>query len=583
MKRIIAVFLLFVLCFASSCAPTSDLPAETTVSPEPPAEIPIIRDGKTDFTVVRSEYASQKIIDLAVELDQLFKTRYSVAVPIKSDFYRGLKKVETPAIYVGVTEEARCAELASDLHADDFVVTSDGKNIYLIGGSDDATVNAVDYFIAHYIRTSPDDCLIWQGEGTLYRCAYAFTDVRLGEHPLSDFSIVYPHTADDYAEMALRLREQLKYLTGIELTCQSDVTPAAECEILLGPTIRESSQKAVASLSGTPNLWSVSAGKEALVVISASGLRTTGAAIDGWINELKSIAGNQTGLSLDLSDFALTGDVTEAARAERDPAADLRIMDANVLLTNDPSIATARRAEYFADIVRTYRPDVICFNEFYYDIATEITRRLEDRYDFITPDFEDVFNNDYTGYTNDVTKLYSHECAEIVAVRRDAGLKVLASGFRYTTEKWWVHGISWVLFEMKDGRKFAALGNHYGDQSVGNFGTETVQVVRELREKYGDLPIVVTGDLYAWEGDLPYVTILQAGFFDSYTDQSTRVSRGRGSAHALGSVLTGTDSPIDHILCSTGIRCLKHHLIADLYSKWSSDHFPIYADLALPQ
>ena len=47
--------------------------------------------------------------------------------------------------------------------------------------------------------------------------------------------------------------------------------------------------------------------------------------------------------------------------------------------------------------------------------------------------------------------------------------------------------------------------------------------------------------------------------------------------------MTGTDSPIDHILVTDGIRTLKHHLIADKYSIWTSDHFPIYADIVLPK
>lgn len=588
MKRILCIFMCFMtLLCAVGCDRGQGQGTETepeTTAPVP-TELSIIRDGTSEFCIVRSEDAKKEIIDLCVELAARIKAAYGVTIPVMSDFGRQVKKSTGPAIYVGITEEAGCAEYAAGLLSKDYLCAGDGTNLYLIGGTDEATVDAVDYFLNKYVEKPQGSDLIWSGPDYVHKKNYAYASLTVNGRPISDYRIVYAHGSDFYKEDAEALQAQLCALCGIELKLASDVSAPSDYEILVGSTTREESKRAAAALGDgltNYNKWSLSLDGTRLVLAS-HGIRSAEFAVTALTDALKNHAGKQTGLSSDLCDFLGTDDLTKNVHADRDAAADLRIMDANIMLTNEASTATDKRGELFCDIAKTFAPDVICFNEFYYDIAASVTRGLSDEYVFLTPDFEDIFHGDYTGYTNDLAKLQAHVCAEIFAYRKDAGLTVKASGFRYTTEKWWVHAIAWVLFERADGRTFIAMGNHYGAQEVGNFGTETVACINELRGKYPGVPILVTGDLYAWAGDPPYNTILAAGFEDTYADRTKRVVNLRGSAHSLGTTMTGTDSPIDHILVSKGVVTLKHHLIADKYSMWSSDHFPLYADVTLPR
>lgn len=570
---------LLLLSFLFGCAPRTGGAEETTDIIE--EFVTVLSGGQSEYSVVRAEGCDETIRRAGILLTDAVTEQFSVTLQLRSDFYRAYQKIETPAIYVGVTTERECAERSAGLKSGDFTLSTDGVNIYLLGGSSDAVYRAVEYFIGNYVRNAEGGNLVFPMAGYSKKAEYAFSEITLFGQPISECRIVYANSSEYAQSSAEELAKLLAQLAGVELKVISDSRATTGGEIVVGASTRKGTAEILASFGGDYNRWKC-VPMESSYFLCGAGFRTEEAAASALMDELRERAGKNKNLTLELSEVLLEGDVNGSAKAERDPAADLRIMDANVLLTDDNPISTEKRGMIFCDIVRTYWPEVICFNEFYYNIDDVIRRGLDAEYEFITPDFEDIFNSDYTGYTNDLAKLQTHECAEIIAFRKDAGLKVCASGFRYTTEKWWVHAISWVLFERSGGGKFIAMANHYGEQSIADFGAETVACITELRQKYGDLPIIVTGDLYAWAGDKPYQTILAAGFEDTYADQKTRVTQGRGSSHAVGNIMTGTSSPIDHILCTPNIRTLKHHLIADKYSMWCSDHFPIYADLDLP-
>jgi hypothetical protein len=226
------------------------------------------------------------------------------------------------------------------------------------------------------------------------------------------------------------------------------------------------------------------------------------------------------------------------------------------------------KAEYLKD-----------FNEFYGTLGDNLAGLLARSYDLIYPEYEDIWNGDYTGYVNSLEKLQQHVCATPIAIRKASGLELVASGFRYTSEKWWIHSISWCVVKTPAGDLLGVCGNHYGAMSEGNFGEDTVACIASVRQKYGDIPFVVTGDLYAHRGDLPYNTIIKAGFTDGFSD-STACVVNNGSYHDPGSITTSSSTPIDHVLCDTRLRTLRYHIIIDNISKFCSDHYPIYADVA---
>ncbi len=102
------------------------------------------------FTIIRADEAEQAVVDAATELREKIKEVCGHEIGYDTDWVK--KGQEIPAdskeIIVGQTNRMSSEEIRTN----DFKIIREGDKIYIIGGSDEATVNAVEYFIANLIH-----------------------------------------------------------------------------------------------------------------------------------------------------------------------------------------------------------------------------------------------------------------------------------------------------------------------------------------------------------------------------------------------------------------------------------------------
>ena len=111
-----------------------------------------------------------------------------------------------------------------------------GNKLIISGGSDDSTVEAVNYFIEKYIT---GDKLVLKSDLFDHQKGN-YTAVKLGGVDLSEYTIVY-NTAykNAYKEVAHRIGTAY----GIKMNAMRDVEAPAEYEIIIGSTSRSGEHK----------------------------------------------------------------------------------------------------------------------------------------------------------------------------------------------------------------------------------------------------------------------------------------------------------------------------------------------------
>ncbi len=551
----------------------------TTTLPQEPQELVLAENGESRYVIMRNEDAPKAITELSKKLRDAFNQACGTSVKLATDFMSDESVTGGYEIVVGTTLDSYTEELEKSLvSGEDYIITSKDKKVYIIGATLEATTAGVDRFIEEFLKESTSKLVFGPESEILHKGVYKLTSLKLGDTELRRFKIVYSSKSAYSRDYAVALQECIKKNYGNELSVVSDTEKQSDYEILVGNPARVEARDVVASFQSKNVYWRVCP-KGTKLILAAEGVMTGEQVTEAFIKYLDELPSGEH----ELSSLELSGDVLASLKSERDASSDIRVMTSNIAWTGGEEVISLRkRAEQLADIYLIYKPDVITFNEYYGDLINLLLPLIKDDYDIIASNFEDIFNGDYTGYTNSLEKLQAKTHATPIAVRRDSGLTVVDSGFRFTSEKWWIHSITWAVFKTEAGKTFGVCGNHYGSQEVGNFANDTLACIADIKAKHGDVPMIITGDLYSKVNEKAYNTLKLSLYVDTYYYSDTRVTVGSGSFHEIGSLVTGSSTPIDHILFAHGaFASVKHHLVADKYTKWASDHFPVYADLKI--
>lgn len=234
-----AASLLLLLCLlAAGCR--GDAGGEEPTAPdgtgagEPEANLELIRDGVSDYVIIRAEEASQREIDAALLLRAEIKEATGVELQIGNDY-----SDEHPhEILVGQTSRQGSAALLAGLRYNDYALTVHGDDLVICGGNPEKTYEAVERFL--------QDCL-GEGERVTVDASlnireakdYEVDAITLCGVDLREYSIVYAKNAL-YGERneAYVLRDCITDLFGYQLEIRDDSTPAGEREIVIGETAR---------------------------------------------------------------------------------------------------------------------------------------------------------------------------------------------------------------------------------------------------------------------------------------------------------------------------------------------------------
>ncbi len=233
MKKRLFAFLVCLIMLLSSCSddildPIVTLPHEefpTSEITEAPSSVSL-----SGYTVIRPDQAAQEVVSAAVDL----KSALTDAT-IKDDWYNknsGELPTEALEILVGDTNRPESISLKAELLEDDFAVKyfPESRRIAIIGGSDEATLKAVAYFLEYCLKNGEiESTLSYLSAGQ-----YAVTECILNGTPVQEYTLVIPNEADADEKYAAELiTNAVAEKTGVRLETVKQ-SAASGKQILIG-------------------------------------------------------------------------------------------------------------------------------------------------------------------------------------------------------------------------------------------------------------------------------------------------------------------------------------------------------------
>ncbi len=232
------------------------------------------------------------------------------------------------------------------------------------------------------------------------------------------------------------------------------------------------------------------------------------------------------------------------------------------------------RVNIVPELIEEYMPDTVGVQECTYQWYKKLTRSLED-YAFV-------------GVGRDTGDL-SDKCGEISGIlyKKDK-YNLLDSGTFWLSETpnevsfGWDAACrrvcTWVVLEEKSTGKQLAHVNTHLDHMGAEARTKGLKMVTDKAESF-DIPTVVTGDFNFYKYSGLYDQMVSTSLSD--TSETALIKMSGKTFHAYEGGESGT--PIDFVLTNEKITEVKNYVIVrDLINNiYTSDHYPIYADMVL--
>lgn len=586
---------------------TTDTEAETDepTKPEEVKILPLIANGKTEYTIVTPNSVNADIAIATNELKCLFATMAKTAINIKTvkEFsFLTEGKFNKPKIIIGsIAEDPDSVDMRYALASGEFIIKFTNNTLYITGKSNADTMRAWEYFKLTYFYNGITDLAF--EDGFCYESKSAqVDDIKIEGTPISEYRIVYcndSYHAKKYSEL---LRNAIYRKTGITVSVSPDTTEPKEHEILLGKTNRTESA-AVRADYDRPNLYYDIKTLGGKLVVMGEGYKTLEhvvAEFDRYINAISA--------STDISGSVVKGNVRDfvdtTTMMDAAEGTDLRVFHYNMaapLIYNENAIYKndTERGEAIADMVLAYYPDIITTDEIYNskqtahhkNLYSAVMKELDDYYNIVDPSPYDD-GTPVEGTVGD----FNYGINENILYKKELGLTLLGSGWRYGSTKVDGENITKYLgfhsaaFEMTDGTKFIVSPGHYGDSgSTDIWAKEHHQNIAALREKLGldeNVPTILTGDMFTVKGRAAYKYHEAQGYMDAQQTALVKCNfsaRGdliktHGTFHDVGTRQTSRAAE-DFVWYDSSFEALQFKVIASELSDRTSDHYPVCADL----
>lgn len=346
-------------------------------------------------------------------------------------------------------------------------------------------------------------------------------------------------------------------------------------EILIGITNRKESHDVHASLK--KDQYAIKVVGEKLVIVGYDEYATAGA-VEQFISTFLS-SKIEDMLELE-NDFLLSGEAS-LRKIALNSEATYRIMSWNLgLLVSDEKNGQVE----CIDIILRYLPDIMGLQECNSAVHNKVLKSLPGFYAFANKTHNGSATVNYTPIIYN-TQLFKLLESDIVWLRG-----------RYTGTN--TKSLSWAVFEDNNGVKFALINYHGAvcsnsykgfenftgeqlNQQALTWKLDNVVQVTEIKNsiiaKYGNIPVMVSGDNNFNSSSEPYKNIVAEGFVDA--EHTARVSSMTGyrTSYSYGSV-PGDGLSIDHVFGLNGVDFVVHGIVRGDDVWKASDHSPVYVD-----
>ena len=570
--------------------------SDITDAPDPdaPATV-IISNKKSDFTIVIPDSNADTLTEQIQTFRSTIAEDYNVNMPMyKESTFKTLNggTLDGPKIVIGsLKSDSTCTALKGKLDRNSFTIRMINGSLYILGGTTEATIAAIQYFMNNCMPY-PNPVLQFRA-GVVYETNSAFPlgNLTVAGNAIVDYKIVY---CDSYYGKltAESLSETLVDYLGVKLPVVSESTAATKLEILVGKTNRTES-KSVRAAYDRPNVNYDIVEKNGKLVLMAEGFSTLEVVSKELIKYFNSIPDGHNIVGTAVSGDVLISDnkdnVAEGNMLKRAEGTEVRVMAWN--MGGPGTYGKVDLAEKLADTILKNLPDVLGTNEFY-DPATGayrttfniVMREISDYY------YEIESDNDFPNDSRLETFIKQRgPRPQKIFIRKDAGLKVIAAGWRYTEYQKDINyrSFPWAVLETKAGERFIYTVSHYtnmaNDTSAAVEQLATVAYAQQQSGSSKALPVILSGDLYMKAGGGSYAMFEQNGYSDA--QKTARINDNYNIAHStfhdygklepIGRGLT------DFIMYSSGFDPLKFKVITSKEAMDSSDHYPVICDFRI--
>ena len=596
MKKIICCFLLMSLLLGmlgslSGCKEGSGNEGTDTV------RLTLIDRGVSNYIIVYPAMATKAEREAAELLRS--KIHELTGIRLKSDTEEFLKKEDgAHYIYIGNTtfEPAIAAkEEISKEYFDAYEADAVGGDIYFVGASMEALVNAVKHYtekLAEYYDKAGNTLQFagfhFNGE-TVAPTGFSARNIR-------EYAIVYASGWLNIKNIAKELQQEIENRTGFEIGIYSDKEiPEGKYEILLGETNRALSARCY---EGSARLMEYEfVVEQCKVQLVFGGCYSAEKCLSEFSKRLKTTTDNMwTTGSYYKKDYA-----TETQ--ELTSGSDVRIMSANILAYRwgearyDNILPAAQRAEIFAGVLRNYSPDAVG--------VQEMDEPWNDAFPWYLERMAQKDGVEYTCLHNKATYNDNTMINFSTILYRSDLYKVDETGCRVfsiweKTPSYYQRVASYVKLTAKDnsGKEFALVNTHWAHEdheTVNACAVEQAALVNELKAKYAGVTVFCTGDYNnldtrEWKDD--YLNQMVADINGKIASQEAKsngvlITPGGCRANGITNMREANpreidDSFIDHIICSGGAwAVMRHDTIRANGCHVLSDHSMIYADVDL--
>lgn len=359
---------------------------------------------------------------------------------------------------------------------------------------------------------------------------------------------------------------------------KDDVFEIEGKEILVGVTNRKESHELLATLS--KDQYVIKAVCEKLVIIGYD-YYSTAAAVEYFIS---------TFLSSNIDDkfevdknLEIRGEASLRKIAVHNEA-QYRIMTWNL----GCMVSADNKGELECiDIILRYLPDIMGLQECNAAVHNKVLKNLPDNYSFANKKHSNGTTVNYTPiiYNTDLFTLIE---SDLVWLRG-----------RYTGTN--TKSLNWAVLEDASGQKFALINYHGAvcsnaykgfenysssqlSQQANEWKLDNVVQVIEIKtyiiNKYGAIPIMVSGDNNFNSSSQQYKNLISDGFVDAEVVSRVSKMTGYKTSYSYGKV-PGDGLSIDHVFGINGLDFVVHGIVRGDDVWKASDHCPVFVDLNL--
>ena len=217
-------------------------------------EIELVAEGFSEYVIIApggTDNKSKAENKAALELYDAIRKKTDATLECKSDAQSGnsTEPEKAKEILVGATNRTASKNTLKELRAKDYVITYENERVIILGGSAEATAEAVKYFIDTYVNEAEKTVTVFSKRNDLVEYAYPVGHLSINGVPLQEYTIVYPKAAKDSTSSplityytAIALADFLYENAGILLDVVPDSTASSDYELLIGNTSRPESK-----------------------------------------------------------------------------------------------------------------------------------------------------------------------------------------------------------------------------------------------------------------------------------------------------------------------------------------------------